>query len=128
MNIKMTTNSQLSTTESKKQKQTKQTTRTGTGSQTWSLFGGLSVARGRGENGGKGTEIKTHNWLVQNRQGEIKNSIGNGETKELIYRTHGRELSGQEDCERSGVPGRQSLMGKYWDNYNSIINEIHLKK
>ena len=30
MNIKMTTNSQLSTTESKKQKQTKQTTRTGT--------------------------------------------------------------------------------------------------
>ena len=34
MNSKMTTNSQLSTTESKrKQKQTKQTTRTGTDSQ-----------------------------------------------------------------------------------------------
>ena len=33
MNIKMTTNSQLSTTELKKQKQTKQTTRTGTESQ-----------------------------------------------------------------------------------------------
>ena len=30
MNIKVATNSQLSTTESKKQKQTKQTTRTGT--------------------------------------------------------------------------------------------------
>ena len=30
MNIKMATNAQLSTTESKKQKQTKQTTRTGT--------------------------------------------------------------------------------------------------
>ena len=33
MNSKMTTNSQLSTTEPKKQKQTKETTRTGTGSQ-----------------------------------------------------------------------------------------------
>ena len=32
MNIKMTTNSQLSTTESKKQKQAKQTIRTGTDS------------------------------------------------------------------------------------------------
>ena len=33
MNSKLTTNSQLSTTEPKKQKQTKQTTRTGTESQ-----------------------------------------------------------------------------------------------
>ena len=36
----MTTNSQLSTTESKKQKQTKQTTRTGTDSQKWRSHGG----------------------------------------------------------------------------------------
>ena len=47
----MTTNSQLSTTEPKqKQKQTKQTTRTGTESQKWRSHGGLSVGRGqRGE-------------------------------------------------------------------------------
>ena len=38
----MTTNSQLSTTEPKKQKQTKQTTRTGTESQKWRLHGGFS--------------------------------------------------------------------------------------
>ena len=66
MNSKMTTNSQLSTTEPKKQKQnqkpTKQTTRTGTESQKWRSHGGLSVRRGRGENGGKGTRNKKHKW------------------------------------------------------------------
>ena len=62
MNSKMTTNSQLSTTEPKKQKQkqTKQTTRTGTESQKWRSHGGLSVGRGREENGGKGTGNKKH--------------------------------------------------------------------
>ena len=47
----MTTNSQLSTSEPKKQKQkqTKQTTRTGTESQKWSSHGGLSVGRERGK-------------------------------------------------------------------------------
>ena len=45
MNSKMTTNSQVSTTECKKQKQTKQTTRTGTEAQKWRSHGGLSVGR-----------------------------------------------------------------------------------
>ena len=59
MNSKMTTNSQLSTTEYKKnQKQTKQTTRTGTESQKWRSHGGLSVGKWRGENGGKGAANK----------------------------------------------------------------------
>ena len=31
---------------------------------------------------------------LENRQGEVKNSIGNVETKELIYMTHGHELKG----------------------------------
>ena len=64
MNCKMTTNSQLSTTEPKKQKQkqTEQTTRTGTESQKWRLDGGLSVGRGWSENGGKGTGNKKQNW------------------------------------------------------------------
>ena len=50
MNSKMTTNSQLSTTEAKKQKQkqTKQTTRTGTESQKWRSHTRLSVWGGRG--------------------------------------------------------------------------------
>ena len=43
----MTTNPKLSTTEPKKQKQTKQTTRTGMELQKWRSHGGLSVGRGR---------------------------------------------------------------------------------
>ena len=59
----MTTNSQLSTTEHKNQKnQTKQTTRPGTDSQKWRSHGGLSEGRRRGKNGGKGTENKKHKW------------------------------------------------------------------
>ena len=44
MNIKMTINSQLSTIESKKQ--TKQTSRTETESQTWRTLGWWPVGRG----------------------------------------------------------------------------------
>ena len=55
-NSKMTTNSQLSTTEPKKrkQKQIKQTTRTGTESQKWRSQGGLSSGRGTGRMGERG--------------------------------------------------------------------------
>ena len=56
MNIKMATNSQLSTTESKKQ--TKQTTRTGTESQIWRTVGGFSAGTGKRKNGWKAAEIK----------------------------------------------------------------------
>ena len=59
MNSKMTTNSQLSTTEPKKQKQkwTKQTTRTGTESQKWRSHGGLSVGEWEEER-----DNKKHKW------------------------------------------------------------------
>ena len=40
----------------------------------------------------KGTGNKKHKQQVINRQGEVKNSIGNGEAKELICMTHGHEL------------------------------------
>ena len=52
INRKMTTNSQLSTTEHKKTK-TKQTTRTGTESQKWRSHGGLSAGDGEVEKGEK---------------------------------------------------------------------------
>ena len=59
----MTANSQLLTTTPKtKTKATKQTTRTGTESQKWRSHGGLSVGTGRGENVGKATGNKKHNW------------------------------------------------------------------
>ena len=58
----------------------------------------MEVISGEGQEGewGKGTGNKKHNWQIQNRQGEIKNSIGNGEAKELICITHGHEL--REEC------------------------------
>ena len=56
----MTTNSQLSTTEPRKQEKTKQTTRTGTESEKWRSHGGLSAGKGRGKNGGKGAGNKKH--------------------------------------------------------------------
>ena len=61
MNSKMTTNSQLSTTEPKKQKHAKQTTRIGTESQKWRSHGGLSAGEWVGERGGKGTGKKKRN-------------------------------------------------------------------
>ena len=51
------------------------------------------VISGAWENGGKCTGNKKHKWWVENRQGEVKNSIGNVEAKELICMTHGHELS-----------------------------------
>ena len=59
-----------------------------------------------GENGRKGTGKKKQNWLVQNRQGEVKNSVGNGEAKELICTTHERELRVGGDAGGRGVQGR----------------------
>ena len=64
MNSKVTTNSQLSTTEPKKPpqklKQTKQTTRTGTEPHKWRSHGELSIGDWEGERGRKGTENKQH--------------------------------------------------------------------
>ena len=50
------------------------------------------MGRVRGRMREKGTGSKTHSWEVENRQGEVKNSRGNREAKELICTTHGHEL------------------------------------
>ena len=54
----MTTNQQPSLKQ--KQKQTKQTIRTGTESQKWRSHGGSSARRGWGLSGGKGKRNKKH--------------------------------------------------------------------
>ena len=56
MNSKMTTNSQLlkpNLKQRQKQKQTKQTTRTGTKPQKWRSHGGLSIGEWEGEERGE---------------------------------------------------------------------------
>ena len=70
---------------------------------------------------GKGTGKKQHKWWVQNRQGEVKNSIGNGEAKELICMTHGHEPSGGKFWWEGGaewrmgekVQGIRRINGRY---------------
>ena len=108
MNSKMTTNPQLSTTEPKKYKnknklskqvEQEQNHRNGDHREDYQQ-GGV-----RGGNGGEGTGNKKHKWQVQNRQGEVKNSMGNGEAKELTYMTHGHELRWENAGERE-VEGR----------------------
>ena len=61
MNSKMTTNTQLSTTEPKKQKQTKQTTRTGTESQKWRSRERLSAGKAKRRMGGNVQGISSIN-------------------------------------------------------------------
>ena len=77
-----------------------------------------------GRMGGKGTENKKHKQQVQNRQGEVKNSMGNGEAKDLICTIHGHELrwrnaGGRGGARQRGIQGRK----KKWVNCNSIINK-----
>ena len=89
---------------------------------TWRVISGEE----EGESVGKGTGNKKHNQQAQNRQGEVKNSIGNVEAEELTCMTHGHELKwgnvGGRGCE-----GQRGGKGGKWDNYNSIINKIYLK-
>ena len=65
----MTTNSQLSTTESKKQKQI---TRTGRESQKWRSHGGLSARRRRGRLGEKVQEIRYINGRHKIDRGKLR--------------------------------------------------------
>ena len=57
---------------------------------TWRVISG----EGEEKEWGKGTGNKKHNWYIQNRQGEVKNSIGHVEAKELICMTQEHELRG----------------------------------
>ena len=73
------------------------------------------------ENGGVGTENKKHKWYVKIDSGRlriVKNSMGNGEAKELICTTHG-----DEEC-RWGGAGQRGIKGEIWGNCNSIVNKM----
>ena len=91
---------------------------------TWRIISGER----EGEDWGKGTGNKKHKWEVQNSQGEVKNSIGNGEAKELIYTTQGHELRLVGNAGGRGVAGHRGIKGRKWDNFNSQINKIYLKQ
>ena len=52
------------------------------------------MERGREENGGKVQRIRNISGRYKIDR-EVKNSMGNGEAKELICITHGHEVSGE---------------------------------
>ena len=107
MNSKMTTNSQLSTNELKKskEKQRKQKLSKQLEQEQKHRNGDHMEGYQWGWGRGKGTGNKKQNRQVQNRQGEIKNSIGNGEAKELICTTHGHELRWEGSSGQRGIKG-----------------------
>ena len=47
------------------------------------ITGSVISSEGEGENGRKGTGNKKDKWYVQNTHKEVKNSIGNGDAKNL---------------------------------------------
>ena len=55
--------------------------------------------------------------------------MGNGEAKEFTCMTHGRELRGV-----GGIPEEMRILvgggqrKKNWDNCNSMINKLYLKR
>ena len=68
--------------------------------------------------------IRSINGRHKNRQGDVKNSMGNGEAKELVCMTHGHELKWQMlvggGCMAEGNNGKKNM-----DSCNSIINKIY---
>ena len=74
---------------------------------------------------GKVQGVRSTNGYVQNRQVDVKNSIGNGIAKELTCMTHGHELRGWGECWRKWGYQVEAGKGEKWDNYNSIMNKIY---
>ena len=73
---------------------------------------------------GKDTGNKKDKWQVENRQKEVKNSIGNVKAKELMWSTHGHELRGEECWWEEGAGQRGIKRRKKWGNSNSTISKI----
>ena len=80
----MTTNTQLSTTEPNPPQKKEQISKQLEQEQNHRNGDHMEDYQWGGEREGKGTENKQHKWQVENRQGEVKNSTGNEDTKELI--------------------------------------------
>ena len=101
VNSKMTTNSQLSTTESKqKQKQLEQEQI----HRNRDHMEGYQQGEGVGRMGEKVQGKRSINGRQKIDRRKVKNSIGNGEVKELMCMTHGHELR-WENYDGRGVQG-----------------------
>ena len=89
---------------------------------------GYRGGMGRGQRIGEKVQgIRSVIGSIHNRQGEVRNSMGNGEAKELICMTHGHKLKWGNDG-GMGITGWRGIKRREkWDNCNSIINKIYFK-
>ena len=68
--------------------------------------------------------IRSINGRHKNRQGDVKNSMGNGEAKELVCMTHGHELKWGGNVGGRGCAGWRGIEGGNGTT-NSVINKIY---
>ena len=86
----------------------------------WRVIEGYQWGGGGKRMGGKVQGIRSINSRFQNK-GEVKNTIGNIEAKELICKTHGHEL--RWGMLVGGVFRVDGKNGGKWDNCNSTIKK-----
>ena len=86
---------------------------------------GYHKGEGWGRMGEKVQVIRNIKWQVENRKGEVQNSMGNEEAKELICMTHGHELRWENDGGKGCTGQRGIQRRKKWDNCNVMINIIY---
>ena len=72
---------------------------------------GYHKGEGWGRTGEKVQGIRNIKWQVENRKGEVQNSMGNEEAKELICMTHGHKLRGGS-AGGNGDTGQRVAKGK----------------
>ena len=68
---------------------------------------GYQQGSGTGRDGEKVQRISRINGRQKNRQGVVKNSVGNEEAKELICMTHGHGLRWENDGGRGAQGGKE---------------------
>ena len=79
-----------------------------------------------GKCGGMGEEVRglrSTSRELQNSQGDVKYSVGNGGAKELIRRIHGHEQRWGDCLSEWIVLGGRGQRGKNQNICNSIINK-----
>ena len=120
----MTTNSQLSITESKNKNKNNvfsKTTRIGTESQKWRSHRGLQWGGGGRRMGAKVQGIRSINGRYKIDRGRLR--IVWEMEKPKICTTHEHELRGGNAGGRRGAGQRRIKGRKKWDNCNSMINK-----
>ena len=69
--------------------------------------------------------IRSINGSYKIDRGEVKNSIGNVEARELLCMTHGHELRWENDGGKGCTGQRGIQRRKKWDNCNVMVNIIY---